>query len=96
MGHVICSGGIEGKFGCGAAGWDVVVLDFEDPVPHAMEAEMPAIIVTRIRAFEIQICPERSGQGNALIVLQTSISKAAATSGGREARLFPTNHSAYG
>src|SRR5579859_5382896 len=42
MGHVICSGGMEGKFGCGGAGVDVVVLDFGEPVPHAMEVEIPA------------------------------------------------------
>jgi hypothetical protein len=49
MGHVICSGGMEGKFGCGGGGADGVVLDFEDPVPHAMEAEMPVTISIKIR-----------------------------------------------
>ncbi|HET9304761.1 MAG TPA: hypothetical protein VFO46_01925 [Candidatus Sulfotelmatobacter sp.] len=49
MGHVICSGGMEGKFGCGAAGVDGVVLDFEEPVPHAMEADMPTTINIKIR-----------------------------------------------
>lgn len=49
MGHVICSGGMDGKFGCGTAGVDVVVLDFVDPVPHAMEADMPATINIKIR-----------------------------------------------
>ena len=70
MGHVICSGGMEGKFGCGGGGADVALLDFVEPVPHAMEAEIPATINIKMRDWEMK----RSVRAqNALIVLQTSV-----------------------
>jgi hypothetical protein len=68
-GHVICSGGMEGKFGWGGGGGGVVVLDFEEPVPHAIEADIPATISIKMRVWEMK----RSRARNALIVLQTSV-----------------------
>jgi hypothetical protein len=68
-GHVICSGGMEGKSGWGGGGGGVVVLDFEEPVPHAIEADIPATISIKMRVWEMK----RSRARNALIVLQTSV-----------------------
>jgi hypothetical protein len=48
MGHVMGSGGMEGKFGCGGAGGGPGMLDFEEPVPHAVQ--IPATIIIKIRA----------------------------------------------
>ena len=60
---------MEGKFGWGGGGGGVVVLDFEEPVPHAIDADIPATISIKMRVWEMK----RSRARNALIVLQTSV-----------------------
>ncbi|HLZ40222.1 MAG TPA: hypothetical protein VKQ11_04630 [Candidatus Sulfotelmatobacter sp.] len=50
MGQLIGSGAMDGKLGCGGAGAVAVVLFFVEPVPQAMEVEIPPAIIIKIRA----------------------------------------------